>query len=165
MNADLWVPTPPPSPVLSQGLPAALLSGWSCCRRFLFCFSFSFFVSSYNLIQSQVAEDRGPELPSATCRCEKATRLCEEIQSLGRRVAEAGQVVTSNSYEKVHDHLGVQLAERVGGQLPPGMLEGLGGDIAKVAHTLRWDIMSLIVTTHCHSSLYTDLNIPGLNLS
>ena len=151
MNADLLAPTPPPSLVLSQGLPAALLSGWSCCRRSLFCSSFSFFISSFNSIQSQVAEDRGPELPSATCRCEKATRLCEEIQSLGRRVAEAGQVVTSNSYEKVHDHLGVQLAERVGGQLPPGMLEGLGGDIAKVAHTLRWDIMSLFFATHYHS--------------
>ena len=101
MNADLLAPTPPPSLVLSQGLPAALLSGWSCCRRSLFCSSFSFFISSFNSIQSQVAEDRGPELPSATCRCEKATRLCEEIQSLGRRVAEAGQVVTSNSYDSI----------------------------------------------------------------
>ena len=48
------------------------------------------------------------------------------------------------SFDKVYDHLGVQLAERVGGQLPPGMLEGLGGDIAKVAHTLRWDMMSTL---------------------
>ena len=153
MNADLLALTPPPSLVLSQGLPAALLSGWSCCRRSLFCSSFSFFISSFNSIQSQVAEDRGPELPSASCRCEKATRLCEEIQSLGRRVAEAGQVVTLKSYDKVYDHLGVQLAERVGGQLPPGMLEGLGGDIAKVAHTLRWDTMSIFVATHNHSTL------------
>ena len=153
MNADLLAPTPPPSLVLSQGLPAALLSGWSCCRRSLFCSSFSFFISSFNSIQSQVAEDRGPELPSAYCRCEKATRLCEEIQSLGRRVAEAGQVVTLKSYDKVYDHLGVQLAERVGGQLPPGMLEGLGADIAKVAHTLRWDTMSIFVATHNHSTL------------
>lgn len=153
MNADLLAPTPPPSLVLSQGLPAALLSGWSCCRRSLFCSSFSFFISSFNSIQSQVAEDRGPELPSASCRCEKATRLCEEIQSLGRRVAEAGQVVTLKSYDKVYDHLGVQLAERVGGQLPPGMLEGLGADIAKVAHTLRWDTMSIFVATHNHSTL------------
>ena len=153
MNADLLAPTPPPSPVLSQGLPAALLSGWSCCRRFLFCISVSFFIPSFNSIQSQVAEDRGPELPSASCRCEKATRLCEEIQSLGRRVAEAGQVVTLKSYDKVYDHLGVQLAERVGGQLPPGMLEGLGADIAKVAHTLRWDTMSIFVATHNHSTL------------
>ena len=153
MNADLLAPTPPPSLVLSQGLPAALLSGWSCCRRSLFCSSFSFFISSFNSIQSQVAEDRGPELPSASCRCEKATRLCEEIQSLGRRVAEAGQVVTLKSYDKVYDHLGVQLADRVGGQLPPGMLEGLGADIAKVAHTLRWDTMSIFVATHNHSTL------------
>ena len=153
MNADLLAPTPPPSLVLSQGLPAALLSGWSCCRRSLFCSSFSFFISSFNSIQSQVAEDRGPELPSATCRCEKASRLCEEIQSLGRRVAEAGQVVTLKSYDKVYDHLGVQLAERVGGQLPPGMLEGLGADIAKVAHTLRWDTMSIFFATHNHSTL------------
>ena len=153
MNADLLAPTPPPSLVLSQGLPAALLSGWSCCRRSLFCSSFSFLISSFNSIQSQVAEDRGPELPSASCRCEKATRLCEEIQSLGRRVAEAGQVVTLKSYDKVYDHLGVQLAERVGGQLPPGMLEGLGADIAKVAHTLRWDTMSIFVATHNHSTL------------
>ena len=153
MNADLLAPTPPPSLVLSQGLPAALLSGWSCCRRSLFCSSFSFFISSFNSIQSQVAEDRGPELPSASCRCEKATRLCEEIQSLGRRVAEAGQGVTLKSYDKVYDHLGVQLAERVGGQLPPGMLEGLGADIAKVAHTLRWDTMSIFVATHNHSTL------------
>ena len=153
MNADLLAPTPPPSLVLSQGLPAALLSGWSCCRRSLFCSSFSFFISSFNSIQSQVAEDRGPELPSASCRCEKASRLCEEIQSLGRRVAEAGQVVTLKSYDKVYDHLGVQLAERVGGQLPPGMLEGLGADIAKVAHTLRWDTMSIFVATHNHSTL------------
>ena len=153
MNADLLAPTPPPSLVLSQGLPAALLSGWSCCRRSLFCSSFSFFISSFNSIQSQVAEDRGPELPSASCRCEKATRLCEEIQSLGRRVAEAGQVVILKSYDKVYDHLGVQLAERVGGQLPPGMLEGLGADIAKVAHTLRWDTMSIFVATHNHSTL------------
>ena len=153
MNADLLAPTPPPSLVLSQGLPAALLSGWSCCRRSLFCSSFSFFISSFNSIQSQVAEDRGPELPSASCRCEKATRLCEEIQSLGRRVAEAGQVVTLNSYDMVDDHLGVQLAERVGGQLPPGMLEGLGGDIAKVAHTLRWDMVSIFVATQYHSTL------------
>ena len=57
------------------------------------------------------------------------------------------------SYDKVYDHLGVQLAERVGGQLPPGMLEGLGADIAKVAHTLRWDTMSIFVATHNHSTL------------
>ena len=72
---------------------------------------------------------------------------------LGRRVAEAGQVVTLKSFDMVYNHLCVQLAERVGGQLPPGMLEGLGGDIAKVAHTLRWDIMSIFVATHYHSTL------------
>jgi len=84
-------------------------------------------LAEWLVVLQKVAEDRGPELPSASCRCEKATRLCEEIQSLGRRVAEAGQ-----------------LAERVGGQLPPGMLEGLGADIAKVAHTLRSEVSILV---------------------
>ena len=37
-----------------------------------------------------------------------------------------------------------QLAERVGGQLPPSMLEGLGSDIAKVADTLRFEISILV---------------------
>ena len=31
-----------------------------------------------------------------------------------------------------------QLAERVGGQLPPSMLDWLGSDIAKVTETLRY---------------------------
>ena len=37
-----------------------------------------------------------------------------------------------------------QLAERVGGQLPPSMLEGLGSDIAKVADTLRSELFTLL---------------------
>jgi len=84
-------------------------------------------LAEWLVVLQKVAEDRGPEQPSASCRCEKASRLCEEIQSLGRRVSEAGQ-----------------LAERVGGQLPPSMLEGLGSDIAKVAHTLRSEVSILV---------------------
>jgi len=84
-------------------------------------------LAEWLVVLQKVAEDRGPEQPSASCRCEKASRLCEEIQSLGRRVAEAGQ-----------------LAERVGGQLPPSMLEGLGSDIAKVADTLRSEVSILV---------------------
>ena len=41
-------------------------------------------------------------------------------------------------------HFFHQLAERVGGQLPPSMLEGLGSDIAKVADTLRSEISILV---------------------
>ena len=41
-------------------------------------------------------------------------------------------------------HFFHQLAERVGGQLPPSMLEGLGSDIAKVADTLRSEITILV---------------------
>jgi len=86
-------------------------------------------LAEWLVVLQKVAEDRGLEQPSASCRCEKASRLCEEIQSLGRRVAEAGQ-----------------LAERVGGQLPPSMLEGLGSDIAKVADTLRSEVSILVPT-------------------
>jgi len=86
-------------------------------------------LAEWLVVLQKVAEDRGPEQPNASCRCEKASRLCEEIQSLGRRVAEAGQ-----------------LAERVGGQLPPSMLEGLGSDIAKVADTLRSEVSILVPT-------------------
>lgn len=84
-------------------------------------------LAEWLVVLQKVAEDRGPEQPSASCRCEKASRLCEEIQSLGRRVSEAGQ-----------------LAERVGGQLPPSMLEGLGSDIAQVAGTLRSEVSILV---------------------
>ena len=52
-------------------------------------------LAEWLVVLQKVAEDRGPEQPSASCRCEKATRLCEEIQSLGRRVSEAGQVYLS----------------------------------------------------------------------
>ena len=49
-------------------------------------------LAEWLVVLQKVAEDRGPEQPSISCRCEKASRLCEDIQSLGRRVAEAGQV-------------------------------------------------------------------------
>ena len=109
-------------------------------------------LAEWLVVLQKVAEDRGPEQPSASCRCEKASRLCEEIQSLGRRLAEAGQVwkimctrvdIVSNVLSHTH-HFFHQLAERVGGQLPPSMLEGLGSDIAKVADTLRSEISILV---------------------
>ena len=49
-------------------------------------------LAEWLVVLQKVAEDRGPEQPSISCRCEKASLLCEDIQSLGRRVAEAGQV-------------------------------------------------------------------------
>ena len=95
-------------------------------------------LAEWLVVLQKVAEDRGPEQPSASCRCEKASRLCEEIQSLGRRVSEAGQVLYSTTLNECFcSRFSLQLAERVGGQLPPSMLEGLGSDIAKVADTLR----------------------------
>ena len=96
-------------------------------------------LAEWLVVLQKVAEDRGPEQPNASCRCEKASRLCEEIQSLGRRVAEAGQVWHDVSFI-IHIMIPHQLAERVGGQLPPSMLEGLGSDIAKVADTLRYEL-------------------------
>ena len=94
-------------------------------------------LAEWLVVLQKVAEDRGPEQPSASCRCEKASRLCEEIQSLGRRVSEAGQVCSLDAKMSSFTRFSLQLAERVGGQLPPSMLEGLGSDIAKVADTLR----------------------------
>ena len=49
-------------------------------------------LAEWLVVLQKVAEDRGPEQPSTFYRCEKASRLCKEIQSLGRRVSEAGQV-------------------------------------------------------------------------
>ena len=102
-------------------------------------------LAEWLVVLQKVAEDRGPEQPSVSCQCEKASRLCKEIQSLCRRVSEGGQVWQLAMAKRVHHGFNVfscsslfQLAEKVGGQLPPSMLEGFGSDIAKVAHTLRY---------------------------
>lgn len=73
-----------------------------------------------------MSDDRGPENSSVSCRCNKASRLSESLQLLGRRLSEASQV-----------------AERVG-QLPTGMEDKLQIDIDNVADILRAEVSILI---------------------
>jgi len=84
-------------------------------------------LAEWLVVLQAVSDDRGPEQPSVSCRCNKANRLSEELQVLGRRLAESGQV-----------------AERVGGQLPGGMEDSLREDIARVADILRAEVSILI---------------------
>ena len=53
-----------------------------------------------------------------------------ETRYMSKRVQHGFNVLSCTSLS--------QLAERVGGQLPPSLLDWLGADIAKVTETLRY---------------------------
>jgi len=73
-----------------------------------------------------VAEERGQESPGVICRCNKASLICDDLHSLGRRLCEAGG-----------------LLQRVG-DIPQHMLTELRSAISRVASMLRSEVSILI---------------------
>jgi len=83
-------------------------------------------LAEWLVVLQRVSEERGGEQPAASCRCQKAAGLCEEVETLGRRLAECKQVV-----------------ERVGAP-PPALVDSLGQHIARLAATLRSEVSILV---------------------
>jgi len=99
-----------PSPV-SASCPVARLA--SCLAEWL-------------VILQGVSEERGPEQPPVTCRCNKASLLAEQLQGLSRRLTECSMI-----------------SERMG-VCPPGLLESLNEDTTALANSLRSEVSILI---------------------